>query len=171
MKNKEVETLVKLLTEKGWHIVTMESCTGGALANAITNVPGASAVIKDSFITYSNEAKIKLGVPAELIDKYTVYSLPVAEAMAKQAIANSVTDHQKIVGVGITGSLTREDPNNPNSEPGKVYIAICVSGSAKGNVNFSYGIIVNGDDREKGKEEVLEVFLKLTLDSVWMKLL
>jgi len=149
------EDLVKLLTEKGWHIVTMESCTGGALANAITNIPGSSAVLMDSFVTYSNEAKIKLGVPAELIEEHTVYSTEVAQVMAEQAVANSVAGPDKTIGVGITGSLTREDPNNPNSQPGKVYFAICVSGAADQQVTLCYELNVEATDREQGKAEII----------------
>jgi len=171
MLNEYAEKIVAHLTHKKWHVVTMESCTGGGLANLITNVPGSSNVLMDSFVTYSNEAKIKLGVPAELIEEHTVYSSQVAEIMAEQAIKNSVADPDKIIGVGITGSLTRKDPRNPNSEPGVVYAAICVSGGESGSVTFSYEITVDGDDREKGKEDVLEALLELTLDSVWMKVL
>ena len=163
MKNKEVETLVKLLTEKGWHIVTMESCTGGALANAITNVPGASAVIKDSFITYSNEAKIKLGVLPQLIKKYTVYSGEVAGSMACCAARASVMAKHKIIGVGITGSLTREDPNNPNSVPGKVYIALDMytKGVNNGGIGFEYEMNVESTNRSAGKTEIVNEVTKI----------
>ena len=54
-------------------IATMESCTGGGVVNAITNCEGASEVLKYSAVTYSNEYKVKMGVPKEVIDKYTVY--------------------------------------------------------------------------------------------------
>jgi len=160
MKNHK---LVELLSVQGWHIVTMESCTGGALANAITNVPGSSAVLMDSFVTYSNEAKIKRGVSAELIDKFTVYSLEVAEAMARQAVSNSVAVGRTI-GVGITGSLTREDPNNPNSVPGKVYIGIHVSARGDGyGSTYLYEMNVESTDREQGKQEILEEIIPLIL--------
>ncbi|MEM7358212.1 MAG: nicotinamide-nucleotide amidohydrolase family protein [Pseudomonadota bacterium] len=112
--------LVEHLSERGLHITTVESCTGGGLVNCITNVSGASAVIKDARVTYSNEAKIALGVPAEVIDQYGVYSLETAIAMAKAGVAKSV---QADIGVGITGSISRVDPANPDSVPGEVYIA------------------------------------------------
>ena len=66
--------IVKQLIDKNLTISTMESCTGGGIANAITNISGASAIIKESFVTYCNEAKVKHGVPAVLIEQYTVYS-------------------------------------------------------------------------------------------------
>ena len=52
--------IIKILTEKNKTISTMESCTGGGVANAITNIEGASEVLKFSAVTYSNEYKIKM---------------------------------------------------------------------------------------------------------------
>jgi PncC family amidohydrolase len=121
---KEIEELVQFLKTNGVHIVTMESCTGGMLASEITNIPGASDVLKDSFITYSNEAKIACGVDKNVIKEYTVYSPQVARQMAHVAIQRSIANAGAIMGIGITGSLTRVDPNNvTNSVPGVVYIA------------------------------------------------
>ena len=75
--------LTKLLIEKNLTITTMESATSGQIASLITDTEGSSAVLKGAFVTYCNEAKIMQGVPAEIIDKYTVYSTQTAEAMAK----------------------------------------------------------------------------------------
>lgn len=115
------DQVVKTLREKNLFIATVESCTGGGLVDSITNISGASEVMKESFITYSNEAKIKLGIPAKTIDQYTVYSLEVAEAMAEAGLKAAVRAE---VGVGITGSISRVDPSNPNSQPGVVYIGV-----------------------------------------------
>lgn len=71
---RNMEETVKLLIARNETIATMESCTGGGICNAITNVPGASSIIKFSAVTYSNEYKIKMGVCKEIIDTYTVYS-------------------------------------------------------------------------------------------------
>ena len=101
--NKVVELLIK----NNKTISTMESCTGGALVNAITNIPGASEVLKFSAITYSNEYKIKLGVDSKIIDKYTVYSIETADEMSK-VISNYTNSNY---GVGITGKLSRPDIN------------------------------------------------------------
>ena len=61
--NKNIwEEIVKKLIEKKLTISTMESCTGGGIANEITNISGASEVLKVSYVTYSNEAKIKLNI-------------------------------------------------------------------------------------------------------------
>ena len=79
MKNI-VETLIK----KKQTISTMESCTGGQLANEITNIPNASMVFKFGAVTYSNEFKTKMNVSNEIITKYGVYSEEVAKEMSYQ---------------------------------------------------------------------------------------
>ena len=84
MKEKEV---VKKLVDKKETIASMESCTGGYFASTITCVDGSSEVLKFSAVTYSNEYKIKMGVDAKVIDKYSVYSFNVSRQMAK-AISN-----------------------------------------------------------------------------------
>ena len=80
---KDYHNLTKLLIEKNMTITTMESATSGQIASLITDTEGSSAILKGAFITYCNEAKIMQGVPAEILDKYTVYSKETAEAMAK----------------------------------------------------------------------------------------
>ncbi len=115
------ERVVSELRNRKLFISTMESCTGGALAYYITNIPGASEVMKDSFVTYANEAKIKLGVPSDVIKKYSVYSRETAIAMAETVLKSSL---KADIGVGITGSISRVDPNNPNSKPGEIFLAV-----------------------------------------------
>ncbi len=100
---------VELLIDRNETIATMESCTGGGVANAITNVPGASGIIKYSAVTYSNEYKIKMGVPEEVIAKFTVYSKETAIAMARTISAFANADY----GVGVTGRFGVIDPANP----------------------------------------------------------
>lgn len=71
-------------------LTTAESCTGGMIASAITDIPGSSGWFERGFVTYSNQAKTEMiGVPAELIDKYGAVSEPVARAMAEGALRNS----------------------------------------------------------------------------------
>ena len=69
-----MKEIVELLIKKHKTIATMESCTGGFIASSITDIEGASEVLRFSAITYSNEYKIKLGVSAKTIDTYSVYS-------------------------------------------------------------------------------------------------
>ncbi len=151
--------VVQVLREKNLFIATVESCTGGGLANAITNISGASEVMKAGFITYSNEQKIILGVPAEVIERYTVYSLKVAEAMAKAGLRAAA---KADIGVGITGSITRVDPANPNSQPGEVYIAVC-----QGERTISRKFVFSDEgERWEVKERAIEAALKMVLEIV-----
>lgn len=112
--------IVNILIERGLTVATMESCTGGGIANVITNVSGASAVLSESYVTYSNEAKIKQGVRASVIEKHTVYSMETAVEMAKAVMKQANTDF----GIGVTGQLGRIDPNNPVKSLNIVWLAI-----------------------------------------------
>ena len=113
--------LTKLLIDRKYTITTMESATSGQIASLITDTEGSSAVLKGAFITYSNEAKILQGVPAETIEKYTVYSRETAEAMA----AACMKAYGARNGIGVTGTMGNVDPANPDaSVPGQVYFAI-----------------------------------------------
>lgn len=102
-------TIVNKLKMNNLTLSTMESCTGGGIANEITNISGASSVLKESYITYCNEAKIKLGVKEEIIAKYTVYSSETAIEMAKVVKQKANSN----IGIGVTGQLGRIDSNNP----------------------------------------------------------
>ena len=115
-----MKEIVELLTQKKETIATMESCTGGYIVNEITNIEGASNVLNFSAVTYSNEYKIKMGVPKKTIAKYSVYSIETAIEMAKaiSKYANST------YGIGITGQLGKKDQNNESSDDSTIYICI-----------------------------------------------
>ncbi len=117
---EDMRKIVRILEKNHQTISTMESCTGGGLANLITNVGGASDVFHFSAVTYSNEYKIKMGVPKEIIEKYTVYSQETADAMSKAISEFSNSDY----GIGITGLLNVADPENPVDMKNKIYISI-----------------------------------------------
>ena len=120
--------LTKLLIEKKMTITTMESATSGQIASLITDTEGSSAVLKGAFVTYCNEAKTMQGVPADILDRYTVYSKETAEAMA----AACAKTYQADIGVGVTGTMGNIDPANPDaSVPGQVYFAIVINGEMK----------------------------------------
>ena len=112
--------IIQLLKERNKTIATMESCTGGGVANAITNIEGASEVLKFSAVTYSNEYKIKMGVSSEVIDKYSVYSMETAVEMSKNISDFANSDY----GIGITGKLNRVDKDNPFGKDNVVFISI-----------------------------------------------
>ena len=113
--------LTLMLIEKNISITTMESCTSGQLASLISDTEGASGIMKGAFVTYSNEAKIKQGVPEETIDKYSVYSKETACAMAEACRKTYNAD----IGVGVTGSMGNVDPANAAASiPGQVWFAL-----------------------------------------------
>ena len=94
------EQLVNLLTDKKLKISAAESCTGGMFISSLVSVAGSSAVIGASYITYSDEAKIKtVGVSADTINTFGVVSENVALEMATGAAKAACAD----IGVGITG--------------------------------------------------------------------
>lgn len=96
---KAREALAKLKAA-GMMAAAAESCTGGLVAGALTDVPGSSAVFERGFVTYSNEAKIQLlGVNPELIAEHGAVSEAVARAMAEGALAAAPVD----VAVAVTG--------------------------------------------------------------------
>ena len=115
----------------------------------------------DSFVTYSNEAKIALGVPAETIEQHTVYSIETAQAMAEAGLKKSVSAN---VGVGITGSISRVDPNNPNSIPGTVYLAVTYE-----DKTATKKLDISADSRFDVKQRIISEALQTVLDSISAK--
>jgi nicotinamide-nucleotide amidase len=93
-------------------LATAESCTGGMVAAAITDISGSSGWFERGFVTYSNQAKTEMiGVPAELIEKHGAVSEPVARAMAEGALRNSRAQVSlAITGVAGPGGGTPEKP-------------------------------------------------------------
>ena len=86
-----------------WRITTAESCTGGLVVGALTDIAGSSDVVDRSFITYSNRAKTEmLGVPGDLIADMGAVSEPVARAMAEGALSQS-NAHLSVAITGVAG--------------------------------------------------------------------
>ncbi|GJL94948.1 MAG: competence damage-inducible protein A [Hyphococcus sp.] len=104
MQTQRIQSLAEAIIGKaaarGVMITSAESCTGGMIAAALTDVSGSSAVLDRSFVTYSNEAKNEmLGVPMDLIERHGAVSQPVARAMALGALKNS----RAALAVSVTG--------------------------------------------------------------------
>lgn len=152
-----MQEVIELLKKKGLTISTMESCTGGGVVNALTNVPGASEVLQFSAVTYSNEYKVKMGVSKEIIDKYSVYSIETAKEMA----LNISKFTNSSLGVGVTGKLYRVDENNLVGDNNKVFISIYDS---LNDEYFNKEIIVQDIPREKNKELIINTIKELLLE-------
>lgn len=143
-----MEKVVNRLIELNKTISTMESCTGGALVNSITNIPDSSKVIKFSAVTYSNEFKIKMGVSEEIINKYSVYSIEVANEMSK-CISNFTNSDY---GIGITGKLNKKDEANLYGDDSTVFISIYIKET---NEFINNTIKVDKATRSENKELII----------------
>jgi nicotinamide-nucleotide amidase len=118
------EVVVKLLVQRNQTVAVAESCTGGLLANRITNVPGASAVFPAGYVCYANQAKIDmLDVDPQLIEKHGAVSEQVARALAEHARVCARSDYA-LATTGVAG------PNggSPEKPVGTVYVALAASG-------------------------------------------
>lgn len=148
----KLKRIVEILKNNNKTVSTMESCTGGGLANAITNIEGVSEAFKFSAVTYSNEFKIKMGVDSNIIDKYSVYSIETAMEMSKNISAFTDSNY----GIGITGKLNRVDKNNLFGSDNRVFISIY----DKDNNEFhNYQIDVNKETRKENKELVINLII------------
>lgn len=108
LNEEKLKLFVAYLKEKNEMVATMESCTGGALASAITDIPGASEIFEVGFVTYSNRAKVLCGVSNEVINNHDVYSKETAREMAKVAAEKTNATY----GIGITGKLDYDSETN-----------------------------------------------------------
>ena len=154
-----MKEIVNLLKKTNKTISTMESCTGGSIVNEITNIEGASDILKFSAITYSNEYKIKMGVSKDIIDKYSVYSIETANEMSK-AISNYTNSDY---GIGITGKLNRIDKNNPFGEDNIVYISIYIKET---NEYITKKVQVENLSRKANKELIIKEVKSMLLNLI-----
>lgn len=154
---KQASEIVKMLINKNLRIATMESCTGGAVADEITNIPGASKVLDSCWVAYDENVKASLGVPLLAMANGGVYSERVAIEMAKAVYRKTGAE----ITIGITGAMDTLDrrPFHTDTQPGTVYIAIYT----KGNQLLSRKLHTTPNTREEMKKEVVaEVFKALT---------
>ncbi|MEX0785406.1 MAG: competence/damage-inducible protein A [Dehalococcoidia bacterium] len=139
-----------MLRARGLTLSTMESCTGGLLANTITNVPGSSAYFRGGLIAYATELKVEWGVDQAVIDEHGAVSAECALEMARAVRARLATD----VGIGITG-VAGPDPQE-DKPPGTVHVAIDASFSAPQIISYQFA-----QDREAVKRRAVTTALAL----------
>ena len=104
--------VLELCRARGLRIATAESCTGGLVAAALTEIAGSSDVVERGFVTYSNEAKAELlGVPLSTLKRYGAVSAQTAKAMAAGALKNSHAHIAvSITGIAGPGGGTKQKP-------------------------------------------------------------
>lgn len=143
--------LLQSLREAKLVIATAESCTGGLIAGALTEIAGSSDVVDRGFVTYSNDAKSEcLGVPSELIEEYGAVSEEVARAMAKGAVHRSrATIAVAVTGVAGPGGGSAEKP------VGLVHVAVARSGRDTLHKRLQLGDIGRGSVRVETVREAL----------------
>lgn len=128
------EMILQLATQAKRKIAVAESCTGGMLAAALTDLPGSSAIFERGYVTYSNAAKIELlGVSADTLARHGAVSEPVAMAMARGALDRSGGD----IALSITGIA---GPGGSDHKPeGRVCFGLALSGGAVTSETIEFG--------------------------------
>jgi nicotinamide-nucleotide amidase len=140
----------------GRKIATAESCTGGLVAAALTEIPGSSAVLDRGFVTYSNEAKQQmLGVSEDIIDTLGAVSVATAWAMAQGAIKHSQAD----VAVAISG-VAGPDGGTAQKPVGTVVFAKAERGKTEINAEQ---MLLEGEGRGDIRYKAVLVALELLL--------
>jgi len=145
------EVLGRLLTERGLTIAVAESCTGGHIADRLTNVSGSSAYFERGVVTYSNASKkALLGVPPDLIDRHGAVSKEVAETMAAGIRMAAGSD----IGLSTTG-IAGPAGGTPEKPVGLVWIGYA-DGTTTLALRFQFG-----DGRLRFKERASQAALEL----------
>lgn len=146
MLSEKTEKLLDICRARNLKIATAESCTGGMISAALTEIAGSSDVFDRAFVTYSNEAKAELlAVPMDLIEQKGAVSQEVAIAMAEGAIENSNADLSvSVTGIAGPGGGTDDKP------VGLVHIA----SSYNGATTLDYKYLFEGSRSEIRKQAV-----------------
>lgn len=156
-EHEELEdAVVALCTEHGYHITTAESCTGGLISGRIVNVPGASACLDRSFVTYANEAKVEeLGVSVDTLNQFGAVSEQTAREMALGAQKHAGAEVAvAVTGIAGPGGGTQEKP------VGLVYVACAVKERVWVRRYWF------GGDRAKNRENTVTVALAMARNCI-----
>jgi nicotinamide-nucleotide amidase len=151
--------LIKLCASKKLMVATAESCTGGLVAGALTEVPGSSKVVDRGFVTYSNHAKEQmLGVPPGLLvhPGPGAVSRETAEAMARGALTHSDAD----IAVAITG-IAGPGGGDTDKPEGLVHFAAVARDGALVHVEKQYGALGRAIVRHKSVLQALSMLQSL----------
>lgn len=152
-----VKLVSKKLAETNNILVTAESCTGGMIAAAITDLSGSSSIFDRGFVTYSNEAKMdSLGVKAETLEKYGAVSEHTAKEMAQGALKNS----NATIAISVTG-IAGPTGGSDEKPVGLVYIGLCKNDETP----LAFKNIFKGD-RSEVRVQTLDTALNLILKNL-----
>ena len=139
----------------GWRIACAESCTGGMVAAALTDVPGSSDVFDRGFVTYSNAAKVEmLGVSPDTLDAHGAVSEPVAREMARGALGHSDAN----LAVAITGIA---GPGGSEHKPeGRVCFGLAQEGRALQSETVEFGALGRDKVRAAARDHALQLLAR-----------
>ncbi|TLG72845.1 CinA family protein [Methylocystis sp. B8] len=152
----KANTLLDSARAKGLRLATAESCTGGLVAAALTEIAGASDVFDRGFVTYSNAAKCEmLGVPKELIAAHGAVSAEVARAMALGAIDRSLAD----VAVAVTG-IAGPGGGSTEKPVGLVHFACARRGGDVSFIERRYGLLSRAEIRAASVLQALDIMIE-----------
>lgn len=150
---QHAEEAIRLAAGAGLMIVTAESCTGGLVAAALTDVPGSSKAFDRGFVTYSNEAKSALlGVPPALIEAHGAVSEEVARAMAESVLRQTGAG----LAIAVTG-IAGPDGGTAAKPVGLVHFAAARRGEATLARKREFGDVGRDKVRRKSVIEALEL--------------
>lgn len=156
MENSKAFTLVVKAKDASLRLTSAESCTGGLVSVALTDVPGASEVFDRGFVTYSNEAKTDLlGVPAPLIAAHGAVSAEVARAMAEGALAHSLAD----IAVSVTG-IAGPGGGSAEKPVGLVHFACARRDGGVVHVERRFGALPRAAIRAAAVEQALDLLIQ-----------
>jgi nicotinamide-nucleotide amidase len=149
--------LLALCRARGLMVATAESCTGGLVAGALTEIAGSSDVVERGFVTYSNDAKHEmLGVPLATLKKFGAVSRETAEAMALGAVKNS----RAHIAVSITG-IAGPGGATPGKPVGLVHFAAAARSGGLIHRAKKYGDIGRRKVRQKSVDQALAMLATL----------
>ena len=150
-------TVLATCRARGLKVATAESCTGGLVAGALTEIGGSSDVFDRGFVTYSNEAKQDmLGVRANVLDKFGAVSRPTAEAMARGALAHSRAD----IAVAVTG-IAGPGGGSAGKPVGLVHFAVASRTGALVHSEQRYGDIGRAQVRRRSVSQALAMLQEM----------
>lgn len=154
MTGIDVAALLDRARRAGLHVATAESCTGGMVIAALTDIPGSSDVVERGFVTYTNRAKEEmLGVTRASLDAFGAVSEQVAKEMAEGALSHSAAD----LAVSITGIA---GPGGSEFKPeGRVCFGLAMTGRATVTETVEFGALGRANVRAASRDHALELLL------------
>ncbi|MGB1395788.1 MAG: CinA family protein [Candidatus Puniceispirillaceae bacterium] len=155
------QSLAQQIIEKadlaGWKISTVESCTGGLIFGALTDIAGSSAVLDRGFVTYSNLAKQEMvGVAPQLLEKFGAVSEQTAASMALGGIAHSIAD----ISLSVTG-IAGPGGGSLKKPVGLVWMSLATKNGTQAVKRFDFS-----GDRQAVRRHAVDAGLTLILDGL-----